>query len=83
MVTKRKKATALTCLCANVETEEFERFNIFVRKNVKTQKTAEKIARSEAENRGLNFIKVDYESVTLKYTMEDEEFFANAKEEVE
>lgn len=83
MVTKRKKGTAITALCANVETEEFVREPIFIRGNVKSPKKVEKIARAFAENRGLSFIKADVEYVTLKYTMEDEDFYANAKEEIE
>lgn len=83
MVTKRKKGTAITALCVNVENEEFVRVPIFIRKNVKSARTAEKIARAEVEKHGLNLIKVDYEHVVLVYTMEDEEFYANAKEEIE
>ena len=83
MVTKRKKGTAITALCANVETEEFVRLPIFLRKTVKSPRVIEKLAREEAENEGLNFIKADVEYVTLVYTMEDEDFYANATEEVE
>lgn len=83
MVTKRKKGTAITVLCANVETEEFVRVPIFIRGNVKALRKLEKIARECAENRGLNYIKADVEYVTLVYTMEDEDFYANAKEEIE
>lgn len=82
MVTKKKKGTAITALCANVETEEFIRIPVFVRGNVKSAKKIEKIATAKAEESGLNFIKADAEHVTLVYTMEDDEFFANAKEEV-
>lgn len=82
MVTKKKKGTAITALCANLETEEFERVPIFIRATIKAPKKIEKIAREKAEALSLNFIKADVEYVTLVYTMEDEEFFANAKEEV-
>lgn len=82
MVTKKKKGTAITALCANLETEEFTRVPIFVRATIKSAKKIEKIAREKAEALSLNFIKADVEYVTLVYTMEDEEFFANAKEEV-
>lgn len=83
MVTKKKKGTAIDALCANVETEEFTHLSIFIRGNVKSAKKIEKIARAKAEESGLNFIKANVEHVTLVYTMEDEEFFANAKEGVE
>ena len=83
MVTKKRKGTAINVLCANVETEEFVRVPMFIRGNVKSPKKVEKIARECAENRGLNFIKADVEYVTLVYTMEDEDFYANAKEEIE
>lgn len=83
MVTKRKKGTAITALCANVETEEFVRVPIFIRGTVKSPKKIEKTARAYAESNGLNFIKADVEYVTLVYTMEDEDFYANAKEEIE
>lgn len=83
MVTKRKKGTAIAALCANVGTEEFVRVPLFVRKHIKSQKTADKIAREEAEKLGLNFIKADMDYVTMKYTMEDDEFYENAKEEIE
>ena len=82
MVTKKKKGTAITALCANLETEEFSRVPIFVRATIKSPKKIEKICREHAEALGLNFIKADVEYVTLVYTMEDEEFFANAKEGV-
>ena len=83
MVTKRKKGTAITVLCANVETEEFKRMPIFVRGCVKSNRTIEKIARATAEENGLNFIKANVEYVNLVYTMEDEDFYKNAKEEIE
>ena len=66
-----------------METEEFVRIPMFIRGNVKSPKKVEKIGRECAENRGLNFIKADVEYVTLVYTMEDEDFYANAKEEIE
>lgn len=83
MVTKHKKGTAITILCANVETEEFSRLSVFVRKTLKSEKSVEKIARAEAEKAGFNYIKADAEHVTIKYTMEDDDFYANAKEEIE
>lgn len=82
MVTKKKKGTAIDALCANIETEEFTHLSIFVRGNVKSAKKIEKIAREHAEESGLNFIKANVEYVTLVYTMEDEDFYANANEEV-
>lgn len=82
MVTKKKKGTAITALCANVETEEFKRIPIFIRGSIKSPRKIENLARANAEALGLNFIKADVEYVTLVYTMEDEEFFATAKEEV-
>lgn len=83
MVTKRRKGTAITALCVNVETEEFKRVPIFIRGNVKSTRKIEKIARATAETEGLNFIKADVEYVTLVYTMEDEDFYNYATEEVE
>ena len=83
MVTKKRKGTAITALCADVENEKFERVPIFIRGNVKSPKKVEKIARGYAEAHELNFIKADVEYVTLVYTMEDEDFYANAKEEIE
>ena len=59
MVTKKKKGTAITALCANLETEEFVRVPIFVRATVKSAKKVEKIAREHAEALSLNFIKAD------------------------
>lgn len=82
MVTKKKKGTAITALCANLETEEFSRVPIFIRATIKAPKKIEKIAREHAEALGLNFIKADVEYVTLVYTMEDDEFFKYANEEV-
>ena len=49
MVTKKKKGTAITALCANLETEEFRRVPIFVRATIKAPKKIEKIARENAE----------------------------------
>ena len=83
MVTKRKKGTAINILSANVETEEFVRIPVFIRKCLKSQKAVDKIARTVAEENGVNFIKAEFEHVVCKYTMEDEEFFKNAKEEIE
>lgn len=83
MVTKHKKGTAITILAADIETEEFKRIPVFVRKTLKSDRSVEKIARAEAEKLGLNYIKADAEHVTIKYTMEDEDFYANAKEEIE
>lgn len=83
MVTKRKKGTAIDILAANLETEEFVHLPYFVRKKIKSEKALEKIARAYAEKNGVNFVKATAETVVLKYTMEDDEFFANAKEEVE
>jgi len=83
MVTKKKKGTAITALCANVETEEFKRIPIFIRGSVKSKQKIKKIARAEAEKEGLNFIEAYVEYVNLIYTMEDEDFYANAKEEIE
>lgn len=83
MVTKRKKGTAIDVLAANVETEEFVHLPYFVRKSIKSERALEKLGRKIAEENGVNFIKATAEKVVLKYTMEDEEFFANAKEEIE
>ena len=83
MVTKKKNGTAITALCVNVETEEFKRIPIFLDFRMKSPKKIEKLARSEAEAEGLNYIKADVEYVKLVYTMEDEEFYKNAKVEVE
>ena len=83
MVTKRKKGTAITALCADIENEAFVHEPILIRGNVKSPKKVEKIARAYAEAHSLNFIKADVEYVTLVYTMEDEDFYANAKEEIE
>ena len=83
MVTKKKKGTAIDVLCANVESEVFEHLPIFERGKIKSPRKIEKIARAKAEEKGLKFIEASVEYVTLVYTMEDEEFYANAKEEIE
>ncbi len=83
MVTKRKKGTAITALCFNEETEEFKRVPIFIRGVVKSPKKIEKIARATVEADGLDFVKANVEYVQLVYTMEDEDFYEYAKEEIE
>lgn len=83
MVTKKKKGTAITALCVNVETEEFKRIPIFLDYTLKSERKIEKIARAEAEEEGLNFIKADVEYVHIVYTMEDADFYKVAKMEVE
>lgn len=82
MVTKKKTATSITAVCVNLETQEFVHLPIIVVGTVRSERRITKICKHEAELKGLEFVKATTEMVKVQYSMEDEEFYANAKKEV-
>lgn len=84
MTTKHRKGTAITVLCVDTETEQVKTISMpLIRGNISSERKVEKLARAYAEEYGLAFVKASAEHVVIKYTMEDDVFFANAKEEIE
>ena len=82
MVKKTRQGTAITALCVNLQTEEFERVPLFEPRKITSERKIEKMCKENAETLGLQFIKADVEYVNVVYTMEDEEFYKNAHKEI-
>ena len=82
MVTKKKNATSITAVCVNLDTQEFVHLPIIVVGNVKSERKIAKICKSEAQAKGLEFVKATTEKVVVQYSMEDEDFYANARKEI-
>lgn len=78
MVTKKKTATSITAVCVNLDTQEFVHIPIIVVGTVKSEKKIAKICKKEAELKGLEFVKATTEMIKVQYSMDDENFYANA-----
>ena len=82
MVTKKKNATSITAVCVNLDTQEFVHLPIIVVGTLKSEKKIAKICKSEAEAKGLEFVKATTERVKVQYSMDDEFFYSNARKEI-